>query len=103
MTKREQKQTALVAEMEAHGFDRSYATGRDGVRVRCSQCEALVISGVATHETGCPNTKDRCKECDALIPRRHRLCESCAEDRSGWHDGQEDLADYHDRFGMNEE
>ena len=33
-------------------------TGRfcKGVRVRCSQCEALCINGVATHERGCRNT-----------------------------------------------
>lgn len=24
-------------------------------KVRCSQCEALVINGVPAHETGCPN------------------------------------------------
>lgn len=26
-----------------------------GVRIKCSQCEALVINGVPTHEHGCPN------------------------------------------------
>lgn len=26
-------------------------------RVKCDQCEALVINGVPCHEQGCPNTK----------------------------------------------
>lgn len=26
-------------------------------RPRCSQCEALVINGVACHEAGCPNSR----------------------------------------------
>lgn len=48
------------------GFDRSRMVddndpdGDEGdreysVRVSCSRCEALVIQGVACHETGCPN------------------------------------------------
>lgn len=37
------------------GFDDSYITEAGGVRVRCSQCQALVINGHATHEHGCPN------------------------------------------------
>lgn len=28
-------------------------------RIRCNQCEALMINGVFCHETGCPNTKAR--------------------------------------------
>ena len=38
--------------------DRAYA-----VRVSCTQCEALVICGTATHETGCPQAR-RHKEDD---------------------------------------
>lgn len=37
-------------------------------RVRCSQCEALCINGVPTHETGCPNIphdEDDAEEVDA--------------------------------------
>ena len=41
--------------IQADGFDVSYLTDGGGLRVRCSQCEALVINGVACHETGCPN------------------------------------------------
>ena len=39
----------------AMGFDRSYVSEERGVRIRCSQCEALVINGFSTHEHGCPN------------------------------------------------
>ena len=42
--------------LEARGFD-ACAETEDGVRVRCSQCAALVINGVACHETGCPNAR----------------------------------------------
>jgi hypothetical protein len=38
------------------GFDRSSIIPFEGRwRVRCSQCEALVINGTPTHERGCPN------------------------------------------------
>jgi hypothetical protein len=45
-----------VQQLIDRGFDLSrYYEGDDGVTVWCSQCEALVINGVACHETGCPN------------------------------------------------
>lgn len=40
------------------GFDLSHRDGRY-VRVRCSQCQAVVINGVACHERGCPNVPRR--------------------------------------------
>ena len=46
-----------LAMYHALGFDRTenvLFTSR--YRIRCSQCEALVINGVACHETRCPNT-----------------------------------------------
>lgn len=50
---------ALTARLRARGFDGShvYANDYDGhsVYVKCSQCQALVINGTATHEGGCPN------------------------------------------------
>ena len=53
-----------LAELQALGFDRSYALGRDdsgrftkAIRIRCSQCEALAINGHATHEQRCPNAR----------------------------------------------
>lgn len=52
----------LLASLLEDGFDLSEPIGRDdsgrftkGCRVRCSQCEALCISGHACHETGCRN------------------------------------------------
>lgn len=48
--------------LQDQGFDSSYAIGRDdsgrftkAIRVRCGQCEALAINGIACHETNCPN------------------------------------------------
>lgn len=42
--------------LRERGFDKSsYDKKSHSWRVRCSQCEALVINGVACHETGCPN------------------------------------------------
>jgi hypothetical protein len=37
--------------------------------VKCDQCEALVINGVACHEAGCPNhRKPWTRDGDLLIP-----------------------------------
>jgi hypothetical protein len=44
-----------VAILKAKGFDESKYDGNGHWRVRCSQCEALVINGIPTHERGCPN------------------------------------------------
>ena len=51
-----------LQELEWTGFDQSYALGRDdlgrfskAIRVKCSQCEALCINGIAVHEQRCPN------------------------------------------------
>lgn len=44
--------------LRARGFDLTkYDRSEHRYRVRCSQCEALVINGVACHETGCPNER----------------------------------------------
>lgn len=69
------------------GFDLSHVneTG-ESVTVRCSQCEALVINGTPTHETGCLNETHECQECDAWIPLRRRLCEDCANPEYEPHD-----------------
>lgn len=42
-------------DLTTRGFDKSYVREDGTIRVRCSQCEALVINGLACHETGCPN------------------------------------------------
>jgi hypothetical protein len=46
----------ICRQLLAQGFDNSSVV-EDGVRARCSQCEALVINGLATHERGCPNQR----------------------------------------------
>lgn len=49
---------ATVARLIARGFDLTAMPddrGDDYISPRCSRCEALVISGVACHEAGCPN------------------------------------------------
>lgn len=43
--------------LRSQGFDRTTKSEDGYWRVRCSQCEALVINGIACHETGCPNQK----------------------------------------------
>lgn len=58
MTKRNDHGKARIAALEADGFDKCRPSW-EGVHVGCSQCEALVIQGVATHETGCPNAPRR--------------------------------------------
>jgi hypothetical protein len=39
------------------GYDLSEYEEDSGFLIRCSQCEALVINGIATHERGCPNIR----------------------------------------------
>jgi len=46
----------MIEQLVAQGFDRCTQT-EDGVRVCCSACAALVINGIACHETGCPNAR----------------------------------------------
>lgn len=42
--------------LRRQGFDRSqYNRDSRTYRVACSQCQAMVINGVAVHERGCPN------------------------------------------------
>ncbi len=62
----------------AQGFDLTDSRIRSRfARPKCSQCEALVINGVACHESGCPNQMHECKGCNTLIPRFHRYCADC--------------------------
>jgi hypothetical protein len=49
------------------GFDRSESIPFSSqFRIRCSQCEALVINGTPTHEHGCPNARQRERDDDDL-------------------------------------
>jgi hypothetical protein len=70
---------STVDQLEALGFDRTEDTGEGTLRVRCGGCEALVINGVPTHETGCPNQTRECAGCNNIIPARQfsRFCEDC--------------------------
>ena len=75
---RAKERKALLAELEARGFDRSKASGA-AVRVGCSLCQAACINGIACHERGCPNQSHECAECCAMIPLHRRICDSCGE------------------------
>jgi hypothetical protein len=49
--------TRLAYYRDALGFDRAeHIPFTRQYRIRCSQCDALVINGRPCHETGCPNT-----------------------------------------------
>ena len=65
--------------LEALGFDKS--SNRSGwpnlLDVGCSQCNSLVINGVAAHELGCPNKTYECKGCNNPVSRRGAYCEGC--------------------------
>ena len=58
--------TARIADRIRALTEQGFTVARQGryLRIRCSQCDALVINNVATHETGCPNDPHgayRCK------------------------------------------
>lgn len=79
------KKARILAELLERGFDQSTPSTAGGVRVRCSQCEALVINGVACHERGCPNKPPVCRECGQI---GHFDCvsdyEDAIEDGQAW-------------------
>lgn len=53
-----QRQGAMGRHLRALGFDRSrYNPSSATYSVRCSQCEALCINGMPTHERHCPNER----------------------------------------------
>jgi hypothetical protein len=66
----------ILESLLTRGFDNSEISGQS-IKVRCSQCEALVINGTATHETGCPRNLHECSGCNELIPIRQRYCVDC--------------------------
>jgi len=52
------KRTNLGRKLRQLGFDESYYRRDTRVwKVKCSQCEAVVINGLPCHEHGCPNKK----------------------------------------------
>lgn len=45
-----------VEKLRSLGFDMSYAIPfKHAWRIGCSQCQALFLYGIPTHEIGCPN------------------------------------------------
>ena len=67
----------MLASLRANGFDEAYHIPfTKSFKVRCSQCEACSINGVACHETGCPNQTYECKGCNATVSFRG-YCEDC--------------------------
>lgn len=64
------RQSRLAHYRDTLGFDRSsHVPFTRQYRIRCSQCAALVINGVPTHETGCPNSpkEDRSRLLDDYV------------------------------------
>lgn len=69
---------SMVQRLRDKGFDESRVIPfGGGWRPKCSQCQALVINGVPTHERGCPNDVHECKGCGNLVGRYQRYCEDC--------------------------
>jgi len=69
----------MLANLRARGFDESRNIPFTKMyRPRCSRCQALVINGRPSHETGCSNAVHECRGCNALIPANQRYCEDCA-------------------------
>jgi hypothetical protein len=67
-----------LAQLRTLGFEgSSHIPFSSQYRVRCHNCEALVINGIPTHETGCPEAKHECAGCNEIIPSRQRYCETC--------------------------
>lgn len=64
------------SQLKKLGFDLSKKT-RTGVFVGCSQCSAMIINQIATHEKGCTRARKKCKGCDAIIPARDTFCSDC--------------------------
>lgn len=53
---------ARLRVLRRYGFDQSRGfrdpdSGNHGIRLGCSQCQALYINSIACHETGCPNQR----------------------------------------------
>ncbi len=66
-----------LSQLRRLGFDKSeHIPFTDRFRVGCSQCEALCINGIPTHESRCGNQKYECKGCDTLIDHPG-YCQDC--------------------------
>jgi hypothetical protein len=63
----------MEAKLHSAGFDLS-----EGLSVRCSRCEAVVINGVPCHERNCPNEVIECEGCNNKVPKGVRYCQDCS-------------------------
>lgn len=54
---------ATVEILKAQGFDDTKLEGGK-IYLKCSQCSAIIINGVACHETGCYNSKRKSEDAE---------------------------------------
>lgn len=71
-----QARRQALDELHARGFDRTFQSG-GALHPRCSCCDARLVQGIATHETGCLNARHECSGCHRLISAHDRYCEEC--------------------------
>jgi len=60
----EELEAGLLQALQEAGFDKTHRDDNGHLCLACSQCEALVICNVATHEDGCPNYRRALVELD---------------------------------------
>lgn len=78
LAKEQEMTKATIQRLLLFGFDQSrHVPFTHSFRIDCSQCSALVINGVACHETGCPNARHECKGCNGIVSRNVTYCEDC--------------------------
>lgn len=75
---RSSKSAATIARLEEMGFDDCSKSSSGHVRIGCSQCQALAVNGVATHEHGCPNRTYECRGCSNRVRRAGSYCGDCS-------------------------
>jgi RNA polymerase subunit RPABC4/transcription elongation factor Spt4 len=78
MARQQSTRQRTLEVLRVQGFDHVEPRKGGYIYVGCSQCEALVINGVACHETGCPNATHECHGCNAIVPMRQKYCAECA-------------------------
>lgn len=70
-----------LAGLRRRGFDRScHVPFTRYFTIACSQCDAMVICGVPTHEQGCPHIPVACRECGQTYLDRSEAFACCRED-----------------------
>lgn len=70
--------TGTLKRLRSSGFDTSYHIPfTNQFRVKCSQCEAAAINGVACHEHSCPNQTHECMGCGNTVQYKGSYCADC--------------------------